>query len=339
MEENKSLREDYLGKNVWKDILEENKKMKRGVKNIKKYKNYAPVPERVKAFYRVFPEGAIRRKLIFKDEGQRVIVEARVYAIYNDESTLLANGFSEKVASDEGVDKKSYLENAETKAVGRALINCGFGLLEKYEPSVIEIKDKRGNVNSSPYITVNQRIYEFRSQNPLGRILSTLGYEVKEGNKGFAIFYSKVYKEAFERNPNNYKSEGTAVEDRESGYINPKNCIPNAETSAIGRALGFAGFATGDSIASAEEITLAAENVDEVIDDIEVGDATIGEEGEKTILEYMDKIGISEKDRKTYLGYYKVSSFKELTTAQANRLGASLREQADKVEDLPFETS
>ena len=56
-------------------------------------------------------------------------------------------------------------------------------------------------------------------------------------------------------------STGTAEELRATSRINQTSALENAETSAVGRALAFLGFAN-DSIASAEEVSLAIEQQD-----------------------------------------------------------------------------
>ena len=47
---------------------------------------------------------------------------------------------------------------------------------------------------------------------------------------------------------------GTAMEERDSSFINEHNYIENAETSAIGRALGMCGFGIDTAVASYEEM-------------------------------------------------------------------------------------
>ena len=59
----------------------------------------------------------------------------------------------------------------------------------------------------------------------------------------------------------NHLSTGTAEELRSTSRINQTSALENAETSAVGRALAFLGFAN-DSVASAEEVSLAVEQQD-----------------------------------------------------------------------------
>ena len=56
-------------------------------------------------------------------------------------------------------------------------------------------------------------------------------------------------------------STGTSEELRSVSRINQTSALENAETSAVGRALAFLGFAN-DSVASAEEVSLAVEQQD-----------------------------------------------------------------------------
>ena len=51
-------------------------------------------------------------------------------------------------------------------------------------------------------------------------------------------------------------STGTAEELRSTSRINQTSALENAETSAVGRALAFLGFAN-DSVASAEEVSFS----------------------------------------------------------------------------------
>ena len=53
---------------------------------------------------------------------------------------------------------------------------------------------------------------------------------------------------------------GTAYEKENSTFINKTSYIENCETSAVGRALGMAGFGIDTSVASAEEVANAIEN-------------------------------------------------------------------------------
>ena len=59
-------------------------------------------------------------------------------------------------------------------------------------------------------------------------------------------------------------STGYAEEKRTASRINQTSAVENCETSAVGRALAFAGF-TNDKLASAEEVSAAIEQQDKKI--------------------------------------------------------------------------
>ena len=86
-------------------------------------KHYVMVNERVIAFRKVFPEGTISTEII-EDNGERVTVKAWVY----DDDRLLATGHAYELKQSSYINQTSYIENAETSAVGRALGFLGFGV-------------------------------------------------------------------------------------------------------------------------------------------------------------------------------------------------------------------
>ena len=88
-----------------------------------KGKEYAEVPQRVKAFRSVFPHGTIETEII-KLDAEFVVMKATVKN--GDELLATGTAFEEKKSS--FVNKTSYIENCETSAVGRALGFCGFGI-------------------------------------------------------------------------------------------------------------------------------------------------------------------------------------------------------------------
>ncbi|MBQ5834031.1 MAG: hypothetical protein IIW36_04375 [Clostridia bacterium] len=87
-------------------------------------KEYAQVPERVKAFRSIFPEGMILTEIVSCENGV-VLMKATVY---NDDGKVLATGHAYEKEGSSFINKSSYIENCETSAVGRALGNAGFGI-------------------------------------------------------------------------------------------------------------------------------------------------------------------------------------------------------------------
>ena len=117
---------------------------------------------------------------------------------------------------------------------------------------------KTTEIKGKDYAEVNQRIKAFRMVYPTGYIdnkivsleggvcvmVSQVGYTDENGNKcNLGI--------------------GHAYEKEDSSFINKTSYIENCETSAVGRALGMAGFGIDVSVASAEEVQNAILNQDD----------------------------------------------------------------------------
>lgn len=110
---------------------------------------------------------------------------------------------------------------------------------------------KTGEVTSNDYAEVNQRIKAFRIVYPTG----TIKTEIKYLKDGVCIFKAEVTD-----NSGELIGTGHAYEKENGSFINQTSYIENCETSAVGRALGMAGFGIDTSVASAEEIQNALEN-------------------------------------------------------------------------------
>lgn len=104
----------------YEDIENVNKQLK-GIDV--KGKNYIEVNQRIKAFRMLYPEGTITTNILFMDNG----VVTMKASVYNGEK-LLATGLAQEKESSSFINKTSYVENAETSAVGRALGMLGIGI-------------------------------------------------------------------------------------------------------------------------------------------------------------------------------------------------------------------
>lgn len=114
---------------------------------------------------------------------------------------------------------------------------------------------KTGEVISKEYAEVNQRIKAFRMVYPEG----TIHTEMISNENGVCIFKASVYSQN-DPSINSLLGVGHAYEKETSSFINQTSYIENCETSAVGRALGMAGFGIDTSVASLEEVQNAMAN-------------------------------------------------------------------------------
>lgn len=113
---------------------------------------------------------------------------------------------------------------------------------------------KTTDIKGKDYAEVNQRIKAFRMIYPQGAIVT----ELVSNENGVCIFKAIVQnEEGF------VIGTGTAYEKEGSSFINKTSYIENCETSAVGRALGMAGFGIDTSVASAEEVQNAMAQQDQ----------------------------------------------------------------------------
>lgn len=110
------------------------------------------------------------------------------------------------------------------------------------------------DIKGKAYSEVPQRIKAFRMVYPTGSILT----DMVSNENGVCIFRASVGYE--DESGYHCLGNGTAYEKEGSTFINKTSYIENAETSAVGRALGMAGFGIDVSVASAEEVTNAINN-------------------------------------------------------------------------------
>lgn len=154
------------------------------------------------------------------------------------------------------------------------------------------------DIKGKEYAEVNQRIKAFKMVYPNGTLMTKL---VKDEN-GSCIFRAYVY------DPNGkLLSTGTAKEKEDSNFINETSYIENCETSAVGRALGMAGFGIDASVASAEEVANAIANQNKAMtkEDAEKVKVTFGKykgttlksilENDKEYVEWLFKNSKNEK--------------------------------------------
>ena len=106
-------------------------------------------------------------------------------------------------------------------------------------------------IKGKDYVTVSERVKAFRKICPDGTIETEMVYF----EQGRVIFKATVFDE-----PGHVLSTGYSEEKEGSTMINKTSFVENCETSAVGRALGFAGIGIDASMASAEEVATAIVN-------------------------------------------------------------------------------
>lgn len=91
-------------------------------------KQYAEVKERIKAFRMLFPMGFIRTHVELLDEDTCMATAEVGFTFQEGEDCTLATGTAMEVRTASRINQVSFIENAETSAVGRALGMLGLGI-------------------------------------------------------------------------------------------------------------------------------------------------------------------------------------------------------------------
>jgi coenzyme F420-reducing hydrogenase delta subunit len=107
------------------------------------------------------------------------------------------------------------------------------------------------DVKGKNYVQVNERVKALRMICPGASIVT----DIVSLEGGVVTMRATVSDEN-----GNVLGTGFAQEKETSSYINKTSYIENCETSAVGRALGFAGIGIDGSMASAEEVANAMLN-------------------------------------------------------------------------------
>ena len=114
---------------------------------------------------------------------------------------------------------------------------------------------KTTNIKGKEYAPVSERVRAFREVMPDWRIITSI------------VSFSDnewVLKAEIQDQDGDTQATGYASEKVGAGNINKTSALENAETSAVGRALGFLGVSIAASIASADEVTNAAQQLEEI---------------------------------------------------------------------------
>lgn len=152
------------------------------------------------------------------------------------------------------------------------------------------------DIKGKDYAEVNQRIKAFRMVYPTGFIHTDMisnenGVCIFKATVGYYTEYNTIADdEKGKLYQNTYLEKtvlatGTAYEKENSSFINKTSYIENCETSAVGRALGMAGFGIDVSVASAEEVANAIANQEPTQEDADTYKLTFGRNEGKTLKE------------------------------------------------------
>jgi hypothetical protein len=177
---------------------------------------------------------------------------------------------------------------------------------------------KTTDIKGKNYAEVNQRIKAFRMVYPTG----TIETKLVSNENGVCIFKAVV---GFIDDNNNLIILGTgnAYEKEGSSFINKTSYIENCETSAVGRALGMAGFGIDVSIASAEEVQNAIQQQDDMKAK-ELGEQLLGNKEIEILEATVQKYNKTETDTMAILMKYGYKDFKEVKKKDYVKIGNEL---------------
>lgn len=168
------------------------------------------------------------------------------------------------------------------------------------------------DIKGKEYAEVNQRIKAFRMVYPTGYIKTTM----VSNADGVCVFKAQV---GFYSDEGIMQilGDGTAYERENSSFINKTSYIENCETSAVGRALGMAGFGIDTSVASAEEVQNAINNQrTEAPKNDRVQEADL----RAKVLGYINKVKMAPENVQKLCELYKVKDIKDMNAQQCSHL-------------------
>ena len=151
----------------YKDIQKANE----SIKTIDiKGKEYAEVNQRIKAFRMLYPEGFIMTEMISNENG--VCVFRATAGFYNEvgEALMLGTGTAYEKEGSSFINSSSFIENAETSAIGRCLGTIGLGI----DTSVASAEEVQNAMLNQSKRTATPKQLEVLSKAYTGENLSKL---------------------------------------------------------------------------------------------------------------------------------------------------------------------
>ncbi len=118
------------------------------------------------------------------------------------------------------------------------------------------LKDKAIDIKGKQYVLVSDRVIYFNENYPKGCIITEL---ISPIESKYIVMKAMIYPDgmACQENKETRCFTGYSQAIIGEGYINKTSALENAETSAVGRALGMMGIGVLESIASADEMNKA----------------------------------------------------------------------------------
>lgn len=169
------------------------------------------------------------------------------------------------------------------------------------------------------YAQVNERIKAFRKVYPTGPIET----EIEEIRDDYVRIRTTIKDEN-----NRVLATGTASEtNKGNNKINQTSMVENCETSAVGRALGFAGFGVDTAIASAEDVARNKEKSKqfEIYNNMFIRDEEAKYIFKVVIGELMRKMGVVKAGLQKQVEDELWTSLEDMTTHQLQKLESRLR--------------
>lgn len=156
----------------------------------------------------------------------------------------------------------------------------------------LDRKTKTGEIVTTQYAPVHERVEAFRMLFPEGKLIT----EIERLEDGFCLIRADAYSAE-----GNLLASAHAYEKEGASFINKTSYIENCETSAVGRCLGFLGIGIGGSIASKEEVEHAQEQ-QAIMERVVLADEPIDEKHFRVLKKRFNEAGIRLKDVMDHYG-------------------------------------
>lgn len=195
-------------------------------------------------------------------------------------------------------------------------VKVSYSQIEKANSEIKTMK-----IGAGDYAKVSERVKAFRKVYPMGEIIT----DIEEIND-----ISVRIKATIKDEESNILSTARATEEKKAKgkmTVNLTDMIENCETSAVGRALGFAGFGIDKEVASAEDVTRNKERAKqyEVFTNMFIPDNDAKKIVKLSIGELMRKMGIVKAHLAELVSEQLWTTLEEMSTNQLIKLESKLR--------------